>query len=430
MNPLLINLNTPSEERKDHMQEEKEGTGIPVEKIDQLKEDLFAYIEKNTTKIDTNLPVFFGYIISTLEEIAKDLPDAVYDEFVDEITFKLIEKSENVHDPEFIEKVCAQALRVKRKNSERAGIDLAAGVKLISLGEYQRAITYLKEYTSVDGVIASAVAYCYYMLSLKEIASNVAQIPGRPGEMELLAREQMLFLAQKRPPMNYLSRFQSKNEPELTRAFWLMITCSLEWFPSEPGFLFLGIEKAKKDANKEMRKELLKIANERFFNELFFLRETYYLNLEERDPIGAAGIVKQMLQQYPDDWEPIYYGIKLSLLTNTRTTFDTFRRLSVAKGIPASLLLLFDLSFAVISRDRNTCTRLFLMGKRKYSSLSYFLHPLEYLVQESFSEDQKRSRKAKKTLIDSIELFCLHTIRRQHQIASEGTNGVQPPSAP
>ncbi|MDD1678265.1 MAG: hypothetical protein LUO93_03665 [Methanomicrobiales archaeon] len=401
------------------MQEIKPGMVPPVESIEQLKQDLLAYIEKNTLKIDTNLPVFFGYIISTLEESAKDISDTLYDEFIDEIAFKLIEKSENVHDREFIERVCTQALRTKRMSSERTGIDLAAGVKLIAMGEYQRAITYLKEYTAIDGIIASAVAYCYYMLSLKEIADNIAQVPGRPGEMELLAREQMLFLAQKRPPMNYLSRFQSKDEPELTRAFWLMTTCSLEWFPSEPGFLALGIEKAKKDANKEMRKELLKIANERFFNDLFFLRETYYLNLEERDPIGAASIVKQMLQQYPDDWESIYYGIKLSLLTNTRTTFDTFRKLSVAKGIPASLIHLFDLSFAVISRDREASTHLLSAGKREYHSLSYFLHLLEYLVQDVFSEDQKRSRKAKKTLVDAVEMFCLFTIRRQHHIEND-----------
>jgi hypothetical protein len=401
------------------MQEVTPEGNAPVHKLDQLKQDFFSYIENNTAKIDTNIPVFFGYLVSSLEGIASDLTDTAYDECIDEITFRLIEKSENANDPEFIERVCTQALKAKKKSNERIGIDLAAGVKLITMGEYLRAISYLKDYTLADGIIASAVAYCYYMLSLREIADNVTQIPGRPGEMELLAREQMILLAQQPPPMNYISRFQSRAETELTRAFWLMITCSLEWFPSEPGFLFLGIEKAKKDANKEMRKELLKIANERFFDDLFFLRETYYLDLEERDPIGAAGIVKQMLQLYPEDWEPVYYGIKLSLLTNTRSTFDTFRRLGMAKGIPPSLLLLFDLSFAVISRDRNTCSHLILSGKRNYPSISYFLYPLEYLIQDAFLEDPKRSRKAKRTVIDAIELFCLYVIRRQHQAGTD-----------
>ncbi len=405
------------------MQEPTPGLTAPEQSLDRVKQDFFTYIEQNTSRIDSNIPVFFGYVVSSLEGIEQNFPDSAYDECIDEITFRLIEKSAHVDDPEFIEKVCTQALKAKKKSSERTGIDLAAGVQLMTMGEYLRAISYLKPYAPEDGIIASAVAYCYYMLSLKEIAKPVTEIAGRPGEMELLAREQMILLAQNPPPMTYISRFQSRAEPELTRAFWLMITCSLDWFPSEPGFLVLGIEKAKKDGNKEMRKELLKIASERFFSDLFFLREAYHLNLEERDPIGAAGIVKQMLQLYPEDWEPVYLGIKLSLLTNTRSTFDTFRKLAVAKNVPASLILLFDLSFAVVSRDRDACSHLLSTGKRRYTSLQYFLHPLEYLVQDVFLEDQKRSRKAKRMVIDSIELFCLQAMRRQHQT---GADGFQP----
>jgi hypothetical protein len=162
-----------------------------------------------------------------------------------------------------------------------------------------------------------------------------------------------------------------------------------------------------------MRKELLKIANERFFNEIFFLKEMYYLNLEDRDPIGAASIVKQMLQLYPDEWEPVYYGVKLSLLTNTRTTFDTFRKLSVAKGIPAHFILLFDLSFAVISRDSQAASHLLVEGKRRFPQLTYFLHLLEYPVQDVFGEDSKRAKKAKKTIVDSVEMYCLQNLRYQ-----------------
>lgn len=378
--------------------------------LDQLKKDLFSYIEKNSVKIDNNLPIFYGFIISAIEKVDKDLPDTVYDDFIDEITFRLLEESENVGDSEFIEKVCTNAIRSKRKSAARTGIDFAASIKLMKMGDYHRAITFLKNYVNSDAMITASLAYCYYMLSLKEIAKDLQPIPSRPSEMELFAREQMLSLAQNRPPFHVLSRFQIKDEPWLTRAFWLMITTSLQWFPSESGLLVVGIEKAKKDGNKEMRKELLKIANERFFNDMFFMRETYHLNLEERDPIGAAGIVKQMIQMHPEALEPIYYGIKLSLLTSTRNTFTTFRTLAVTKGMPPHLLFLLDLAFATVSKDLQSITQLLQEGKKQFPELLYLIYPLEYALQDVFSEDPKKIKRAKKMVIDAIELFTLQVL--------------------
>ncbi len=380
--------------------------------LDHLKKDLFSYIETNISKIEANLPVFYGYIVSSLEKLGDDLSDAAFDEVIDDITFRLLEESERVGDPSFVERVSSHALRSKRKSTARIGIDLAAGIKLMKMGDYYHAITYLKQYSSLDALIASSVAYCYYSLSLREIAEDrLKPLPARPSEMELLAREQMLLLAQKRPPFHVLARFTLKDEPWLARAFWLMITTSMEWFPSEPGFLHLGIEKARQDGNREMRKELCKVANERFFQEMFFLRETYHLYLEERDPIGAAGIVKQMIQQYPEDLEPIYYGIKLSLLTATRQTYDTFRKLAIAKNMPQHCLLLLDLGFSVILRDRPTAEACLQQGKKQQASLQYYFLLLEYLVQDAFSEDSKRVKRAKKTILDTIELYCLPILR-------------------
>jgi len=53
----------------------------------------------------------------------------------------------------------------------------------------------------------------------------------------------------------------------------------------------------------------------RFFDDMYFLRELYKLKLEKRDAGGVAGVVKQMTQQYPDEFEPIYYGLKLAIIT-------------------------------------------------------------------------------------------------------------------
>jgi hypothetical protein len=378
--------------------------------LDQLKKDLFSYIEKNSSKIDNNLPIFYGFIISAIEKVDKDLSDTVYDEFIDEITFRLLEESENVRDSEFIEKVCTNAIRSKRKSTARIGIDVAAAIKLMKMGDFYRAIPLLNTYAKSDALITASLAYCYYMLSLKEIAKDLQPVPSRPSEMELFAREQMLYLAQNRPPFYILSHFQIKDEPWLTRAFWLMITTSLQWFPSEPGLLIVGIEKAKKDGNKEMRKELLKTANERFFSDMFFMRETYQLNLEEKDPIGAAGIVKQMIQMHPEALEPIYYGIKLSLLTSTRNTFTTFRTLAVNKGMPSTLLFLLDLAFATVSKDHQSITQLLQNGKKQFPELLYLINPLEYILQDVFSDDPKKIKRAKKTVIDAIELYTLQVL--------------------
>jgi hypothetical protein len=249
------------------------------------------------------------------------------------------------------------------------------------------------------------------MLSLKEIADQSRTIGGRPSERELLAREQMILLAQNNPPVNFLPQFNSKDEPEITRAFWLMISCALDWFPSEQRFFYIGLEKAKKDSNKDMRLELLKIANERFYNDMYFLREAYSIRLEQLDAIGAAGVVKQMMQHYPNDLEPVYYGIKLSLLTCTKSTFDTFRKLAIAKGMPVHIIQLLDLAQALMNKDRQMAAGTLREIRKKAPSLQYYFLALEYIAQDFFADDDRKVKRAKKALIDSLDLYCLQSLK-------------------
>ena len=89
-----------------------------------------------------------------------------------------------------------------------------------------------------------------------------------------------------------------------------MFRLAIEWFPAEVEFLKIGLEKAKKDGNKDMRGELLKIASERYFSDMFFLRDLYHFKIESRDASGATAVVRQMMQQHPDELEPIYYGMQ------------------------------------------------------------------------------------------------------------------------
>ena len=49
------------------MQGEKLSDAIVYDKLKLLKKDFFGYIERNTVKVDANLPVFYGYVISAVE---------------------------------------------------------------------------------------------------------------------------------------------------------------------------------------------------------------------------------------------------------------------------------------------------------------------------------------------------------------------------
>ncbi|MDI6719537.1 MAG: hypothetical protein QMD46_08015 [Methanomicrobiales archaeon] len=397
---------------------EEKSSYLPLgERLNLLQREFVSYIQKNAKKVEANLPVFYGYVIASLDDLGGEIDDASYDAFIDAISGKLLEGCGRAADPEFIEKVIANALRCRKHAAVRTGLDIAAGVQLMKAGDYAHAIPYLSRYAEADAAIGTALAYCYYMLSLSEIAGSGGRTGARPGESELLAREQMLLLVERAPPVHRLPELLAVSDPLVTRAFWLMISCALEWFPSEKRFFYMGLEKARRDGNREMRLELLKIATERFFDDMVFLRESFYIRLEERDAIGAAGVVKQMMQQYPEDLEPIYYGMKLSLLTTVRSTYETFRKLAIAKGMPPYLVQLQDLAFALLTRENQNALRLIRDLKRKPPSLPYYATALEYIAHDFFHEDEKRAKRAKKALLDSIDQFCLQTLRVEPRIA-------------
>ena len=136
----------------------------------------------------------------------------------------------------------------------------------------------------------------------------------------------------------------------------------------------------------------------------------FHFRLEQRDGTGAAGVVRQMMQQFPNDLEPIYYGLKLSLLSARRPTYDGFRNLATAKGMSPDLIRLTDLCFSVVSsQQQEALTRLFEI--RETSSATRFLHPvLEYLIHDIFGDDDQRSRRAKKVLLDCVDGFTLQAL--------------------
>jgi hypothetical protein len=396
------------------MRGEKLSDAIVYDKLKLLKKDFFGYIERNTAKVDSNLPVFYGYVISAVETSFPKISDDVYDEFIDSITFKVLDVSSTSNDSEYIRKVIANAVRFKKKKDAETGVNIVVGLKLVKTGDYVHALDYLKKYIGLDAKIGAAVGYCYYSLSLREFKKNDESARNyRPGEMELLARETLLNLTRIRPPVNSLPQLQIDDPAFLEKTFWQMVFTGLEWFPSEKWFVEIGLENAVSTGNAEMRKRLLEIGSERFYSDIHFLREMFYYNLENRDAGGAAGVVNQLIKQYPDELEPIYLGMKLSLLTTRKNTYHNFRKLAIAKSMPPYILELFDFAFDLLSSETQEAQNRISDIETEYPQIRFYATVLRYLAHDFSSNNDVRIKKAKKALLDSLDQFCLYELKKR-----------------
>lgn len=381
------------------------------QKMGQTKREMMDYIEKNSEKIDSNLPVFFGHVISILENNFPDIPDQVYDRFIDDVTVKVLEESKRSTDVEYIERLFRHATRVKRKYTGRAIFDIVLGLKLIDIGKYKDAIDILMKYRTVDAIVCTAIAFCYYELSALELPPDQRPDKSTTSSMALSAREQMIELARLQPPVNRLRFPQVIQELRVNKIFWFMIKLAIDWFPDQPVYLKIGLEKAKKDQNRDMRGDLLKIAAERYYNDMFFLRDLYHFKLEARDAGGATAVVRQMMQQHPDELEPLYYGLQLAIMSSQDSAYQKFRSTAISKKMPAHVILLLDLAFFLISGRRTDAEVMFEDMEKKLPALGYYLEVLDYLMQDIFSEDEKRSKTARKVFMDSIDQYCLKLIK-------------------
>ena len=396
------------------MKGERLSDAIVYEKLHLLKKDFCGYIERNTTKVDANLPVFFGYVISALESSFPSLHDDTYDEFIDSITFRILDSSANINDFEYVKRVMSNALRFKKKRDAEMGINIVVGLKLLKTGDYPHALDFLKPYASRDVKLGMAVAYCYYVLSLREFKRNdAATMNYRPGEMELLARELLITLSRTHPPINTLKQLELDDPSFLEKIFWQMIFTGLEWFSNEKWFVEAGLLNAAYTHDGAMRKRLLDIGAERFYSDIHFLREMYYYKLENRDAAGAAGVVNQLIKQYPDNLEPIYLGLKLSLLTTKKITYHSFRKLATLKGMPSHIIELCDFTFDLLNNDHKEAITRLTDFDMEFPQFRHYTITLRYLANDFLTPDEIRLKKAKIALLESLEQFCLLELKIQ-----------------
>ena len=393
------------------MRGEKLTDAILYDKLNLLQKDFFGYIERNIGKVDENLPVFYGYAISALETSFPTLADDVYDEFIDGITFKVLDASSNIRDPEYIRRVMASAIRSKKRKDADVGINIVVGLKLIKSGDCVHALEHLEKYSELDAKLGTAVAHCFYVLSLREFKEKETSEPfQRPGEMELRAREKMVTLARLQPPLNRFRHLEPEDTSFLDQIFWQMIFFGLEWFPSERWFLEVGLKNADLTGDGEMKKRLLDMGAELFFSDKLVLREMFNYKLKARDAGGAAGIVSQLLREYPNDPEPIYLGLKLSLLTTKKITYLGFRRLASVRGIPGTVLDLFDIAFDLMTNEKKDALRRIADFEAEFPKYRYYATILRYIAHDFFAGDELRVKRAKKSLLDSVEQFAIEEL--------------------
>ncbi len=383
-------------------------------KLDKVKSDFFEYIDKNIDTIDTNIPVFYGQVIATLEKALPVVNDDLYDRFIDSITLRVLGTSTMTGDLSHIQKLFDYAERHKRKKTGKMLYDIVLGINLINTEKYSEAVERLKKYRNSDVLICPALAYCYLASAPLPAGGTDAETPGRgPAPDALAAREQMIELVRLNPPVNRLREMGIGDDPGMNRIFWFMLKKAMEWFPENREYLRVGIEKASAEGRREIREELLGLATERFFNDMYFLRELYRLKLENRDAPGVAGVVRQMTQQFPDELEPVYYGMKLSIITTHADVYYKFRKLALAKNIPRTALALLDFGFEMMSGRKSEAHACLDEIKQVFGPHHHFVVLLDYVAHDLYSDDEKKVKQAKKALIDSIDFYCLSVVKIQ-----------------
>jgi len=353
-------------------------------------------------------------VISALENSFPDISDDAHDEFIDHVTFEVLNASRNTNDFAYINKVIQNAIRFKKRKDAETGVNIVVGLKLVKIGDFGNAIDFLKKYRNLDTKIGTTLAFCYYALSLKDIKKNDTALEiQRPGEMELLARETMLSLASNPAHLNKVKQLEMDDPSYLEKIFWQMIFLAIEWFPSERWFIEAGLENAARSHDTEMRKVLLDISSERFYNDIQFLRVMFYHYLDKRDAGGAAGVLNHLIRQYPHDLEPIYLGLKFSLLTKKKNTFHNFRKLANSKGMPAPIVYLFDIAFDLLNQEKIDALEQFSDFEKEYPDLHYYSTTLRYIADDFFSPEETEMKKAKKAFLDSIDQYCIHMLRKK-----------------
>ena len=374
-------------------------------RLDKAKAEIFSYIESNAEAIDENFPVFFGNVVMLLDRAGVPIADASYDEFIDAIVYRVFEASKRAEDLKFLNRACEIACGMKRKKERKAGVHLAAAVKLMKIGMPLAATLFLQPYRKHDAAVGCWYAYCYYVL-YKEGSTEPGYSAAERWNYLKAARQYMEELGQLRPGMQRLVRGELEQDRWLAEPFWVMIFLATEWIPENRWFLETGIIQSKKEKNDAALVKMLQIGLIRFPDEIFFYREAYHLKFEQGDLADAMGLIRDLVQRFPDDLEPVYYGLRTTLYLPGEE-FNTFRKAAERLKMPGHVLCLLDYAYAFLRGRRGQATLCLDEFQRKYPSLNYYSDMLRFVT----TDIPPTEKGVNAAVFTSVDHFCKRMLK-------------------
>lgn len=374
-------------------------------RLDKAKAEIFSYIESNAEAIDENFPVFFGNVVMLLDRAGVPIADASYDEFIDAIVYRVFEASKRAEDLKFLNRACEIACGMKRKKERKAGVHLAAAVKLMKTGMPLAATLFLQPYRKHDAAVGCWYAYCYYVL-YKEGSTEPGYSAAERWNYLKAARQYMEELGQLRPGMQRLVRGELEQDRWLAEPFWVMIFLATEWIPENRWFLETGIIQSKKEKNDAALVKMLQIGLIRFPDEIFFYREAYHLKFEQGDLADAMGLIRDLVQRFPDDLEPVYYGLRTTLYLPGEE-FNTFRKAAERLKMPGHVLCLLDYAYAFLRGRRGQATLCLDEFQRKYPSLNYYSDMLRFVT----TDIPPTEKGVNAAVFTSVDHFCKRMLK-------------------
>ena len=379
--------------------------------LKQLEDSLSEYVDKNIHSIDRALPSFFAHAQSTVNHTAPRLSEPEYNLFMDGIACQIFRRSPQRNNASYNEELGAALSQIK-KGGGREALDLVSGLYRILQGNYERALNLLKKYQAHDPLIGTARAYCYIRIDLKspKIQSPVEPDP-RPSEMILNAREQLMEMAHRRPPLTIHPLLNEAERDLLFRIFREVYEETRRWFPHESWFVGIALAVADREGDRRRHDEIIRDAMRDFPEDIRFLRVAFHDALTNGSIETAALILKTMIRVMPDEMEPVYYGLRIALLTKKIQMYYRFRKLGIIRGLPAHLLHLLDYAFEVIlgnERDAIAKRKLFY---EYYPKLDYLMESLTYLEADIFSHDPMRERRGSQALISVVDRFAMTVLQ-------------------
>lgn len=403
------------------------------EQLEDIQSRFFTYISNNSEAIDKSLTLFFDQVESTIKSSLPHIPVPDYIHFLDEIACHIFRTSSHRDEPAYNELLGSVLKEKKPGAGGRGALDLVSGIHRITRGNYANATELLRKYQYYDPRIGFALAWCYLKMdetlpaahpNLPEYSTDAGRsklveskvrtngFPDtRPSEMVLHAREQLMELARKQPALVDHQVLNVDEEATLDAIFWRIYAQAREWFPYERWFVDIGLAKAEHDDDGEKFDLLLKEGTEQFPDDISFLRIAFSDALLKESFESAAKILQTMVRVMPDGVEPVYYGLKLALVTRNKQIFYRFRKLAIIRGFPAYLLLLLEYAFLVLQRNDSAAREKRDVFAMQYPGLTYIVRLLAYLEEDAFSGDPAREKRSREALIPIIDSFAMNVLK-------------------